>query len=229
MTTKRLRLFVLAILACGVAAFVLTGAYRVYSFEWLVGHKEALVSWAAAHPVLSAAAWAAAYLTLGMFVLPGSTVLNVSSGALFGFARGLLLVIVTGTIVSSLAFLVFRYLFAESVEAAARRRFPHAFAGLERDGLYFVFALRLLPIVPYSAVNLVLAVSPVRFWPCQGVSLLALLPRYVLYVYAGTQLGGIRDLGDLLSPRLIGALSLLAVLPWAVHRLLAWRRSRPPA
>ena len=226
---NRLRQVSLAILACGLVAYVLTGAYRVYSFEWLVAHEAALVSWAAAHPALSAAAWAAAYLALGMFVLPGSTVLNVTAGALFAFPKGLLLVAATGTIVSSLAFLTFRYLFADSVEAAARKRFPHAFAGLERDGLYFVFALRLLPIVPYSAVNLILAVSPVRFWPCQGISLLALLPRYVLYVYAGTQLGRIRSLGDLLSPGLIGALSLVAVLPWVVHRLLAWKRSRSPS
>jgi uncharacterized membrane protein YdjX (TVP38/TMEM64 family) len=219
------RYCLLAVLGAGIAAFVFAGGTRYLSFDQLIANKDALIAWAAARPLLAPAAWLGAYLVLGLFGLPGSTVLNVSAGLLFDFQKGLALVVFGSTLASSAAFLSFRYLLWDWVEERARRRFPHLVKGLERDGLYFVFTLRLLPVIPYSATNLLVAVSPVRFWPCMLVSLIALMPRYLLYVYAGSHLGDLRSPGDLWSPRLVGVLSFLAVVPWAVHwALQRWRR-----
>ena len=223
------RLLLLAVLAAGVAVFLLMGGTRFLSFDELVAHKDDLIAWADARPVLAPAAWVAAYLLLGLFGLPGSTILNLSAGLLFDFQKGLLLVVGTSTLASSLAFLSFRYLFCDFVETRLQHRFPHVVEGLEREGLYFVFTLRLLPVIPYSVTNLLLAVSPVRFWPCLAVSLVALMPRYLLYVYAGTHLGDLESPGDLWSPKLIATLSFLGVLPWILHRALPhmkrWRGS----
>ena len=180
--SKAVRSVLVVVLAAGIAAFFLAGGYRFLSFDHVVAHKDALIEWADAHTVLAPAAWAAAYLALGLFGLPGSTVLNVSAGMLFDFPKGLLLVVSASTLASSLAFLSFRYLFRGFFEARLRRRFPAMIEGLEREGLYFIFALRLLPVIPYSAANFLLAISPLRFWPCLVVSLLALLPRYLLYL-----------------------------------------------
>ena len=221
------RYWLLAVLCAGVAAFMVSGGYRFLSFHQLVAHKDALIAWAGARPVLAAAVWLTAYLILGLFGLPGSTVLNVSAGVLFDFQKGLALVVFASTLASSIAFLSFRYLFRDWVEERARRRFPHLVEELERDGLYFVFTLRLLPVIPYSVTNLLVAISPVRFWPCLLVSLVALMPRYLLYVYAGTHLGDLQSPGDLWSPKLIGVLSVLAVVPWVVHwTVRQWRRRR---
>jgi uncharacterized membrane protein YdjX (TVP38/TMEM64 family) len=89
-----------------------------------------------------------------------------------------------------------------------------------------VFALRLLPVIPYSVSNLVLSISPVSFGTYVGMSLLALLPRYALYVYAGTDLGDVKNPEDLLSPPLIGVLAVLAVLPWVVKRIVRHSKSK---
>ncbi|MFI5180362.1 MAG: TVP38/TMEM64 family protein [Thermoanaerobaculia bacterium] len=215
--SKGMRPVLLAVLAAGIAAFLLAGGYRFISFRHLVANKDALIAWADAHTLLAPAAWVGAYLVLGFFGLPGSTVLNVSAGVLFDFQEGLLLVLFASTVASSLAFLSFRYLFRDFFEARLRRRFPAAIEDLEREGLYFVFALRLLPVIPYSATNFLLAISPVRFWPSLAVSFLALLPRYLIYVYAGTHLGDIQSPSDLWSPSLIGALTLLGIVPWVTH------------
>ena len=219
------RPLLVALLGAGIATFFLAGGSRLLSFEQLVSHKEALIAWTDARPVLAPTVWVLSYLALGLFGLPGSTVLNLAAGLLFDFREGLLLVVTTSTLASSLAFASFRYLFRDFVEAKARRRFPAVVEGLEREGLYFVFTLRLLPVIPYSATNLVLAISPVRFWPCLVVSLVGLLPRYVLYAYAGSHLGNVERVEDLWSPRLVGALAALAAVPWLVH-LAARRRKR---
>jgi uncharacterized membrane protein YdjX (TVP38/TMEM64 family) len=211
-----LRLLMLAVLVSGVLVFLLLGGYREFTFEKLVARKDALVGLAAAHPVLAILAFVAAYLILGLFGLPGSTVLNLTAGLLFRFWLGLLLVVVASTLACSLAFLSFRYLFRSFVEAKARRFFPRLEQELQRQDAYFVFAMRLFPVIPYSFTNLVLAVSPVRFGTYLWVTLLAMLPRYLLYVYGGTHLGEVRDPDDLLSPSLIGVLAVLAVIPWAL-------------
>ncbi len=202
------------VLAAGVAAFFLLGGHNKITFEQLVANKDSLVSLADEHPLVAGSAFVTVYLILGLFGLPGSTVLNLTAGLLFHFVEGLMLVVLASTLASSLAFFSFRYLFRDFVEARVRARFPNLEEDLRREGAYFVFAMRLFPVIPYSVTNLVLAVSPVSFRVYVGLSLLALLPRYLLYVYAGTHLGEVRSPSDVLSPSMIGVLAVLAVLPW---------------
>ena len=222
------RLLLLALIAAGVVAFLLAGGYRFLSFDNLVAHKDALIDWADARPVLAPGVWAAAYLVLGLFGLPGSTVLNLSAGLLFGFWEGLLLVVAGSTLASAVAFLSFRYLLGDLMEERMRRRFPRLLEGLEREGVYFVLTLRLLPVIPFSATNVILAISPVRFGSFLFFSLVGLLPRYLLYVYAGAHLGDVQNPDDLWSPPLVGVLAALAVLPWLVKSVLRQMKRRPP-
>ena len=216
------RVALLAVLIAGIAAFFLLGGYRRLTFEHLVEHKDEMVGLARAHPVAASLSFTGAYLALGLFGLPGSTVLNITAGVVFGFWLGLFLVTLGSTMASALAFFSFRYLFRSYVDARVRSRFPKLEEDLEREGGYFIFAMRMFPVIPFSVTNLVLAVSPVRFLPYLFLSMLGLLPRYLLYVYTGDNLGSIQSPNDLLSPSLIGALALLAVLPyalkWAVPR-----------
>lgn len=218
--TNAARLALLAVLVAGVAAFFSLGANQAFTFEHLVSHKDALVALAGAHCVLAPITFVAVYLLLGLFGLPGSTVLNVTAGLLFDLREALPLVMLASTLASSLAFISFRYLFRDFVRAKVQRRFPEMEEGLKREGFYFVFGMRLVPVIPYSLTNLILAVSPVPFGPYILGTLSGMFPRYLLYVYAGTQLGDVQDLDDLFSASLIGALTLLAVLPWALKQTM---------
>lgn len=220
--SNALRLALLAVLITGVSTFFLLGGHHALKFERVVANKDAMVDLAGSRPLLAPAAFVSIYMVLGLFGLPGSTMLNLTAGVLFGFRKGLLLVIAGSSLASILAFLSFRYLFRDFVDAKVRRRFPKLEEDLEREGAYFVFAMRLFPVIPYSLTNLVLAVSPVRFPTYFLVSLIALFPRYLLYVYAGSHLGNVRNPDDLISPPLIGVLALLAVLPW----MLKWAAPR---
>jgi uncharacterized membrane protein YdjX (TVP38/TMEM64 family) len=209
-----LRLAFSALLAAGGAVFFLSGAYRMISFEELVEHKDSLIDLARAHPAVAHSSFISVYLILGVFGLPGSTILNLTAGLLFGFGKGICLVTLASTIASSLAFFSFRYLFRGWVEPRVRERFPRLEEHLEQEGAYFVFAMRLFPVIPYSITNLVLALSPVSFLTYLGVTLLALMPRYLLYVFAGSHLGDVKNPNDLISPPMIAVLSALAILPW---------------
>jgi uncharacterized membrane protein YdjX (TVP38/TMEM64 family) len=219
------RFALLALVAAGATASVLLGWHRYFTFASLVAHKDALVALADTRPWLAPLLFCAAYAILGLCGLPGSTALMLAAGVLFDFWKGLGLVTLASTAASALAFVSFRYLFREFVERRVSGRLREVEEGLRREGAYLVFAMRLLPVIPYSVTNLVLSISPVGFGTYVGMSLLALLPRYVLYVYAGTHLGDVQNPDDLLSPALIAVLALLAVMPWIVRRVV--RSARP--
>jgi uncharacterized membrane protein YdjX (TVP38/TMEM64 family) len=211
-----LRLAFAAVLAAGSAVFFLSGGYRMIRFEELVEHKNSLISLAHAHPAVAQLSFLGAYLLLGIFGLPGSTILNLTAGLLFDFWKGLCLVAIASTLASSVAFFSFRYLFRGWVEPRVRERFPRLEEHLEQEGAYFVFAMRVFPVIPFSFTNLVLAISPVSFLTYLGMTLISLLPRYLLYVYAGSHLGEVKNPDDLISPPLIAVLAALAILPWVL-------------
>jgi uncharacterized membrane protein YdjX (TVP38/TMEM64 family) len=213
------RLALFAVVAAGATAGVLLGWHHYLTFANLVAHKDALMALADTRPWLAPLLFCAAYAILGLCGLPGSRVLILTAGALSDFWKGLGLVALASTGASALAFLSFRYLFRDVVESRVRGKLREAEEGLRREGAYFVFALRLLPGIPYSVSNLVLSISPVSFGTYVGMSWLALLPRYMLYVYASTHLGDVQNLDDLFSPSLIAVPALLAVLPWIVKRV----------
>jgi uncharacterized membrane protein YdjX (TVP38/TMEM64 family) len=227
---RRGRAVAFILFGAGLAAFFALGGPRLLTFAELVAHRDELVALAASHEGWAPVVFVAAYLAVGLLGLPGSTVLNLLAGVLFGFWRGVLLVMIANTLAASVALLLFRYLFRPWVEALVGKRFPTVLAGLRQESVYLVFALRMVPVIPFAVTNVVLAVSPVPFLTCGWVTLVALLPRFLLYVYAGTQMGGIKEVDDLLSPSLIAALALLAVLPWGVRGMvgaLKRRHARP--
>ena len=217
--TSAPRLALLAVLATGIAAFYVMGGHHALTFERLVSEKNSLVDLADTSPDLAPVVFVTAYFLLGIFGLPGSTVLNLTAGLLFGFWPGLAWIVLASTLASTLGFLSFRYLFRGFVQRIVQRRFPGWEDTLEREGLYLVLSMRLLPGIPYSLANLVLAVSPVAFWTYLWGTLLTLLPRYLLYAYAGTHLGDVESPDDLFSAPLIGMLAVLALLPWLARWL----------
>jgi uncharacterized membrane protein YdjX (TVP38/TMEM64 family) len=220
-----LRLLALALLGAGVAAFVLLGGLELLSFEQLVARKDALVALAAAHPVAAVGALGLAYVVLGTFCLPGVTALHISGGLLFGFWAGLGVVGVASTIGTICGFFTSRLLLRELVERLARGRLREVEDGIAREGGLFVFAFRLMPVVPYSVINAILGACPIRFSTYVWVSFVASLPRYVLYVMTGTQLDRIRALEDVYSPTMVATLGALGLLPFVVKR--GWRALEP--
>ncbi|PHQ69377.1 MAG: pyridine nucleotide-disulfide oxidoreductase [Paracoccus sp.] len=178
-------------------------------------------------PFVVAALFLAVYVAVTALSLPIAVWLTLSAGALFGFWTGLLIVSFASAIGATLAFLASRYLLRDWVRARLGARAEGIEAGLARDGAFYLFSLRLIPVVPFFAVNLLMGLTPIRAWTFFWVSQVGMLAGTAVYVNAGTQLAALDSLSGIVSPPLLASFALLAVFPWIARAFLGlWKRRR---
>ena len=191
----------------------------------------------AASPFAFIAVFSLLYIGATALSLPGATLLTLVAGAVFGFGWGLVIVSFASTIGATLAMLSARYLLRDWVEARWGSRLASLQAGLEKDGAFYLFSLRLLPIVPFFLLNLSMGLTRIKLWTFFWVSQVGMLIGTMAYVNAGKHLAAITDVSDLLSPVVSGSLVILAFLPfllrWALTRwqrrqlYARWKSQRP--
>ena len=157
---------------------------------------------------------------LSALALPGCSVLALAAGLCLGWLPGTILVVVASTVGATISFLAARHWLRDAV----RRRWGHRVVaienGLARDGAYYLFSLRVAPIIPYALINPLMGLSSMPLRQFFGVSLLGMLAGSAAYVYAGTVLSEASSWGSLLTPRLVLALLALALLPWVFRWLV---------
>lgn len=222
------RLILVAVIAAMVVSFFVFDLDQYLSFEYLEAQRNALRELVAAHPLEASLAFLGTYVVVTGLSLPGATIMTLAGGAIFGFFWGALLVIVASNLGASLAFLVARFLARDWVQRRFRSHLAPINRGIERDGGFYLFSLRLVPLFPFFLINLTMGLTPLRLPTFVVASVLGMLPMTLIYVYAGTQLAEITGPGDVLSPQLIAAFALLALFPWvarAIMRLVQRRRA----
>jgi pyruvate/2-oxoglutarate dehydrogenase complex dihydrolipoamide dehydrogenase (E3) component/uncharacterized membrane protein YdjX (TVP38/TMEM64 family) len=215
-----LRLAVAAIFAAALAAFFAFDLQAYLDLATLREQRDALLSWTQDHLLLALGIYMGVYIVMAALSVPGAAVLTLAGGALFGVVAGTLAVSFASTIGATLVFLAARFLFRDAIQRKFRRRLEKINAGVEKDGAFYLLALRLVPVFPFWVINLVMALTPIRTWTYYWVSQLGMLPATVVYVNAGTQLAQVDSVGDILSPGLIGAFVLLGLLPLILRWVL---------
>jgi pyruvate/2-oxoglutarate dehydrogenase complex dihydrolipoamide dehydrogenase (E3) component/uncharacterized membrane protein YdjX (TVP38/TMEM64 family) len=224
---SRVRLAVVVVAGAGILAFFAAGGQRYLSFEYVKGQQAAIQAWQSAHPWPAGAAFFLLYVFITGVSLPGAALLTLVAGALFGLVWGTVLVSFASSIGATLAFLASRFLLREWVEGRFRSFLEPVNAGVEREGGFYLFTLRLIPAIPFFAINLAMGLTRMPAWTFYWVSQLGMLAGTLAYVNAGTQLGQIRSPGDVLSPQLIGAFVLLGVFPLGAKKIVdAWKARR---
>lgn len=226
-----------AVIALVVVLFVALDLGRFFSLEALKGGRSALVDAYAQRPWAVLGLYCAIYLGMALLSLPGATVLTLAAGAIFGWVPGVVVVSFASAAGALLAFLAARFVLRDAVRRHFGPRLQAIDAGLRRDGPLYLFMLRIVPLFPFFVVNLALGISGMRARTFYWVSQLGMLPATLVYVYAGTQLGTVGSVRDILSPGLLGAFVLLALLPWLGRGTMAalqrrkvyarWRSARP--
>jgi pyruvate/2-oxoglutarate dehydrogenase complex dihydrolipoamide dehydrogenase (E3) component/uncharacterized membrane protein YdjX (TVP38/TMEM64 family) len=216
----------LLLAAAVLAVFFASGAHRYLSFENLKAQQAALQGWRAAHPAAAAAAFFAVYVAVTGLSLPGAALLTLAAGALFGLVWGTLLVSFASSMGATIAFLAARFVLRDWVQSKYRARLQAINRGVEREGGFYLFTLRLIPAVPFFLVNLAMGLTPMRARTFYWVSQLGMLAGTLLYVYAGTQLATIGSPKDVLSAGLIGAFLLLGFFPLIAKRIVDAYRAR---
>lgn len=167
-----------------------------------------------ADPLLVMGIFLFLYVALTALSVPGAVILTLAAGAIFGVAMGTAIVSFASAIGATLAFLASRYLFHDAVQSRFAARLKPVNEGMARDGAFYLFSLRLVPVFPFFAVNLLMGLTPIRTWTYYWVSQTGMLLGTVVYVNAGTQLAHIQALRDVASPGLMASFAALGLLPW---------------
>ncbi len=199
---------------------------RWFTLEALKASQVRFEEWRAASPWLVAGAFFVVYVLVTALSLPGAAVMTLAAGALFGLLTGTVLVSFASSIGATLAFLVSRFLLRDSVQRRFGDRLQSVNEGMARDGAFYLFTLRLVPIFPFFIVNLVMGLMPIRVPTFYWVSQLGMLAGTIVYVNAGTQLARIDSLSGILSPGLLLSFVLLGIFPLLARRMLAWLQGR---
>ena len=222
----RNRLFILALIAAALAAFFALDLDRFLSFEVLKAARGDVVAMRDAFPVLFSLGFFAAYVGVTALSLPGAAVMTLAGGAIFGLGWGLVLVSFASTIGATAAFIIARFVARDAVQKRYRQRLATINKGVEREGGFYLFTLRLVPVFPFFLINIVMALTPMRTRTFYWVSQLGMLPGTAVYVNAGTQLGQLDGVGGILSPGLIGSFVLLGVFPLIAKKIVDWVKAR---
>jgi len=204
---------VLGVIALLVGAFFLFDLGRFLELSVLKAQQEQLSELIEANLLLSLALLFVVYVAVTALSLPGAAVMTLAGGALFGFGWGLLVISFASTVGATLAFLVARFLFRDTLRERYASYLKKIDDGIQRDGAFYLATLRLIPVFPFFVINIVLGLTGMKTWTFYWVSQLAMLPGTAVFVNAGTQLAQIERMGDIVSPELLLSFVLLGVFP----------------
>jgi uncharacterized membrane protein YdjX (TVP38/TMEM64 family) len=218
-----LRLALLAVLLLALPAFYALGLSSYFSWDYLRIHLEVLKTQAREHLLSTLAIFFLLYVLATALSFPVAGLLTLLSGALFGRWLGTAVVSLAATLGATLAFLSSRYLLEDVVRRRLGDRLQALHRGVEREGVYYLFMLRLVPLIPFWLINLGMGLTGMRVWRFSWVSMLGMLPATFLYANAGRALATLTSPSDILSPTVLVSLALLGLCPLAIRKLLGPR------
>jgi pyruvate/2-oxoglutarate dehydrogenase complex dihydrolipoamide dehydrogenase (E3) component/uncharacterized membrane protein YdjX (TVP38/TMEM64 family) len=221
---KRALLFGLIVVA--VAAFFALDLDRYFTLDALKAGQAEFAAAYAARPLTVIGVFFLVYVAVTALSLPGAAVLTIAAGALFGLATGTVVASFASSIGATLAFLVSRFLLHDWVQRRFGERLAAVNQGMARDGAFYLFALRLVPLFPFFVINLLMGLTPIRTRTFYWVSQLGMLAGTVVYVNAGTRLASVDSLAGLFSPALLGSFVLIGVFPLIAKKIVAVIRAR---
>lgn len=210
----------LAVIAVAIGAYFYFDLGRFLSLDGFKAQQATLSALVAAHPWQSAMAFFGAYVAVAALSLPGAAIMTLMGGAIFGFSKGLVLVSFASAIGATFAFLSSRFLLRDWVQAKFGERLKPINDGVAKDGPFYLFALRLVPLFPFFVVNLVMGLTSIKIWPFYWVSQLGMLAGTAVFVNAGTQLAQISSLKGIISPAILGSFALLGIFPIVAKKIL---------
>lgn len=206
--------WVLILLGLLIGLFFVLDFERYFTLYKLAEQREALQQAYQDDPFAVIGSFSVLYIAMAALSFPGAAVLSLAGGALFGVWIGVPVVLISATIGATLAFWMARYLLRDAVQRRFGDRLETVNKGLERDGVFYLFSLRLAPVFPFFLINLLMGLTTLPSITYFWVSLIGMFAGTVVYVNAGTQLAAITQLSDVMSPVLIISFTVLALFPW---------------
>jgi uncharacterized membrane protein YdjX (TVP38/TMEM64 family) len=210
------------VVVLAIATFYAFGLHRHFSWESVRANIDSWQSWTQANLFLAILLYFLTYLVVTVLSLPVAAPLSLVGGALFGRWLGTGIVSLASTLGATGAFLLSRYLFRDAVQRRFGPRLVAINRGVEQEGAYYLFTLRLVPAVPFFLINLGMGLTPMRVGTFLLVSWVGMLPGTFVYLYAGEKLGSLESPSGIISVEVMIPLILLGIFPLAARRIVRW-------
>ena len=221
MSQRIVKIALVVLVAAMVAGFFIFDLGRYFDLEFIKAQRDAYQSYYEQRPSIAILAYAAIYIAVTSLSLPGAAILTLLGGALFGVVTGTVVVSFCSTIGATVSFLVARFLLRDAIQSKFGDRLETINNGIAKEGIFYLFTMRLIPVIPFFVINLVMGLTPIRTAQFFFVSQLGMFPGTIVYVNAGTQLAQIDSLAGILSPQLIFSFVLLGLFPLIAKKFVA--------
>ena len=220
MPTNLLKLLLLVLIISAISAFFIFDLQQYASLDYIKEQQASFQTYTDENFILVITLFTALYIFVTAFSLPAAAILTLLSGALFGVIIGTLIASFASSIGATLAFLMARFLAKDFIQNKYGKTLDKLNKGFQTEGAFYLFALRLVPVVPFFMINVVMALLPIPTRTFYWVSLLGMLPGTAVYVFTGTQLAQIESLGDIVSVPVLSAFVLLGLFPIIAKKAL---------
>jgi len=224
MSTKKIILIIVIMVL--VASYYFLDLSKYLNLDYIKSSQDSFRVLYVEHRLTVIAGYMILYIMVTALSLPGATIMSLAGGALFGLFTGTILVSFASAIGATMACFVSRYLLREWVMTKFGGRLSRIQEGIEKEGPFYLFTLRLVPVFPFFIINLVMGLTPMRLRTFYWVSQVGMFPATIVYVNAGKEISRINSLSGIFSPGLIGSLALLGLLPLIARKSLAWYKKR---
>ena len=224
---KQFKIFLLiAVFTIVVALFFAFDLQKYMTLEYIKSSKAFFISSYEKNPILVLGSYFLSYIVITAFSLPGAVWMTLGGGAFFGLFAGTVIVSFASSVGATLAMLIARFLLRDWVQSRFEKQMQIINAGINTDGGFYLFTLRLVPAVPFFVINMGMGLTPLRAGTFYWVSQIGMLPGTLVYINAGSELGKIQSVGEILSPTLIASFVLLGTFPLLVKKMLAFIEKR---
>ncbi len=214
------KILMLLVLLSIVVAFLIFDLGQYLTLDYIKSQQESLNAFYQQNTLTTVITFFAIYVVVTAASLPGAAVMTLAAGAIFGLVSGVILVSFASSIGASCAFIISRYVLRDTIQQKFPDKLKTINQGIDKDGAFYLFALRLVPAFPFFVINLVMGLTSLKTWTFYWVSQLGMLAGTIVYVNAGTQLAQIESLSGIASPEIIFSFVLLALLPFIGRKII---------
>jgi uncharacterized membrane protein YdjX (TVP38/TMEM64 family) len=227
MNKRLLQRLIIVVVALGLmASFFYFDLGRYFTLVYLKSSHQAFLDVYARHRAMVIGTYMSVYILTTALSLPGAAVLTLAGGALFGLVVGTIIVSFASTIGATLACFFARFLFRDWVQQKFGEKLEAINRGIEEEGGFYLFTLRLIPVFPFFVINLVMGLTKMPLVKFYWISQVGMLAGTIVYVNAGKELAKIDSLSGIISPSLIVSFIILGIFPLTVKKILGWIRAK---
>ena len=223
---SKTKLLLLAFIAVLVGSFFYFDLDTYLNLEYFKSQQLKIDNFYRTNPLQTGLIFFTVYVAVTGLSLPGAAIMTLVGGAIFGLLMGTVIISFASTIGATLAFLASRFMFRDSIQDKFGQQLLAINRGIEKDGAFYLFSLRLVPAFPFFLINLLMGLTPIRPWTFYWISQIGMLAGTIVFVNAGTQIAKIDSLAGILSPGLIISFVLLGLFPLLAKKLISAIKAR---